>query len=67
VSIREVNERLSLDLPEDQFDTVGGYVFGSLNRIPKAGDEVQIPGGLIRVAKMRGRRVEYLQFFPELE
>lgn len=67
VSIREVNERLSLALPEDRFDTVGGFVFGSLNRIPRAGDEVPVPGGLIRVAKMRGRRVEYLRFFPELE
>ena len=64
VSIREVNEHLSLDLPEDSFDTVGGYVFGLLNRIPMAGDEVQIPAGLISVAKMRGRRVEYLRFCP---
>ena len=65
VSIREVNERLSLGLPEDQFDTVGGYVFGSLSRIPKVGDEVQIPErGIIRVARMRGRRVEYLLIIP---
>ena len=66
VSLREVNERLDLDLPEDQFDTVGGYVFGSLNRIPHVGDEVQLPGGTLRVVTMQGRRVEYLRFLPRL-
>ena len=64
VSLREVNDRLDLGLPEDQFDTVGGYVFGSLNRIPQAGEEVQLPGGTLRVVKMRGRRVEYVRYLP---
>jgi putative hemolysin len=64
VSLREVNQELDLDLPEDRFDTVGGFVFGSLNRIPAVGDEVHVPEGRLRVVKMRGRRVEYLRFFP---
>ena len=64
VSLREVNERLDLELPEDQFDTIGGYVFGSLNRIPQTGEEVQLPRGTLRVVKMRGRRVEYLRHLP---
>ncbi len=54
VSVREVNERLQLDLPEDQFDTIGGFVFGSLNRIPQAGDRVEVPSGTLRVVRMRG-------------
>jgi putative hemolysin len=66
VSLREVNQELDLDLPEDRFDTVGGFVFGSLNRIPAVGDEVDVPEGRLRVVKMRGRRVEYLRFFPTL-
>ncbi len=65
VSLREANERLEISLPEDQFDTIGGYVFGSLNRIPMVGDEVTIEGGMLRVVRMKGRRVEYLRFLPE--
>lgn len=64
VSLREVNDHLGLELPEDQFDTIGGFVFGSLNRIPKVGDEVPVPEGLLRVVKMSGRRVEYVRFVP---
>ena len=44
VSLSEVNERFGLRLPEDEFDTVGGYVFGTLGRIPAAGDVVAAPG-----------------------
>ena len=64
VSVREVNERLGIGLPEEQFDTVGGCVFGSLNRVPKTGDEVEVPGGRLEVMRMRGRRIEYLRFVP---
>ncbi len=65
VPLRDVNERLSLELPEDDFETIGGFVFGSLNRVPAVGDEVQVPGGRFRVVRMRGRRVEYLRFVPD--
>lgn len=62
VPVREVNQRLGLGLPEDPHDTIGGYVFGSLNRIGRVGDEVDVDGGLFRVLRMRGRRIEYLVF-----
>jgi len=65
VSLRDVNEHLELDLPEDRFDTIGGYVFGSLNRVPEVGDEAPVEGGRLRVVKMRGRRIEYLRHIPD--
>lgn len=65
VSVREANQRLGLELPFDQFDTVGGYVFGSLHRVPRPGDQVPVDGGRLRVARMRGRRVEFVVFQPE--
>ena len=66
VSLRDVNERLGLDLPEDSFDTVGGYVFGSLNRVPQVSDEVAVAEGRLRVVKMRGRRIEYLRYLAKV-
>jgi putative hemolysin len=65
VPLREVSHRLEMDLPEDLFDTLGGFIFGQLNRIPSVGDEVSVPGGVFRVAKMRGRRVDFVEFSPE--
>ena len=64
VAVREVNERLDLHLPEDGHDTLGGYVFGLLNRIGRVGDEVTVEGGRLRVFAVRGRRIEFLIFDP---
>ncbi len=67
VTLRDANERLGLDLPEEDFDTVGGFVFGGLNRVPVVGDELSVRGGRFRVVKMDGRRIQFVRFLPESE
>ena len=61
VSIGDVNERFSLRLPEEEFDTLGGYIFGHLGRIPQVGDTVPAPGidvdAELRVEETEERRV----------
>jgi putative hemolysin len=62
VPLWEVNERFGLALPEDLYDTIGGFVFGELGRIAEEGDEVAVRGGAFRVVAMDGRRVERVAF-----
>lgn len=41
VHLDDLNERMHYDLPEDgEFDTVGGFVFSQLGRVPSAGEAV---------------------------
>src|SRR3954451_20982148 len=49
-----------LDLPVDSeaYNSVGGYVFGELGRLPKRGDMVQANGYSLRVEAVRENRVE---------
>ena len=61
----DFNERFDEALPEDQYETVGGYVFGSLGRVAQVGDEVQIGSGLLRVTRMDGRRIDRVSYFAE--
>lgn len=65
VALWEVNERFGLDLPEDVFDTLGGFVFGQIGRIPTLEDEVHTTGGNFRVVAMDGRRVTRVAFVPD--
>jgi CBS domain containing-hemolysin-like protein len=65
VPLRDVNERLELELPEDQHDTLGGFLFGELSRVGRVGDVVHVAGGDFRVTRMRGRRIEYAVYTPE--
>ena len=66
VALREASDRLAFEPSEDdeEYDTLGGFVFGRLNRIPVVGDQVELEGGTLRVVKMRGRRVDYLLWAP---
>jgi CBS domain containing-hemolysin-like protein len=36
-ALSEVNERFELSLPEEDFDTLGGFIFGMLGRVPARG------------------------------
>lgn len=59
--LKDVEDRLGLQLGEE-FDTVGGYVFGALNRVGRVGDSVRVGGGRLRIVRMLHRRIEYLVF-----
>ena len=44
MSIDEVNELLDADLPEGDWDTVGGLVFHLLGHVPAEGETVEVDG-----------------------
>ncbi|MDZ7620337.1 MAG: hemolysin family protein [Patescibacteria group bacterium] len=59
VHIDEVNERLSLHLPDDRdFDTIGGLVFSELGHIPAVGEELLWGNVRITVIEATRRRIE---------
>lgn len=41
MSLDELNDALDLEIEDEEFNTVGGHVFGLLGREPKIGDEVE--------------------------
>jgi putative hemolysin len=57
LSIGDANERLELALPDGEFDTVGGFVFATLGRVPVEGDTLDWNGHSFSVQRMDGRRV----------
>jgi CBS domain containing-hemolysin-like protein len=56
-SIGVVNEALGSQLESEDFDTIGGLVFGVIGRAPKVGDEVHLDGYLFRVEEVEGQRI----------
>ncbi len=58
--IGEINELHGLDVPEEDYTTIGGYVFGALGRLPTAGDRVRTGVTTFVVRKMDGRRIDTL-------
>lgn len=40
IHVADVNEEFSLNIPEGEYDTIGGFVFAAIGRIPVIGDSV---------------------------
>ena len=58
--ISELNSRYGLSVPEDNYTTIGGFVFGKLGRLPAVGDRVTAGNAVFQVREMDGRRIDSL-------
>jgi putative hemolysin len=67
--IDDFNEQFEQELPQDDYHTVAGFVFGALGRAAEAGDEVLWNGLRFHVLDVDGPRIERLEveFLPEEE
>ncbi len=64
--IDEINDELDLDLPEDdEYETLGGFVFSTMGRIPSAGEQFRHNEVTIRVLDAEPRRINRLRLLIE--
>ena len=56
--IEEFNDRFGTDLPDEDYHTVAGFVFGQLGRAPEPGDDVSHDGLRFDVLEVEGNRIE---------
>ena len=61
VGLDRLNELLNIDLQGDGFDTIGGFVYHSLGKIPSPGETVSHDGVRIEVISTIGRRLKTLK------
>lgn len=59
--IAEVNRAFKLDLPEADFDTIGGLVAHELGRVPRRGETADLPGLKLTVMLARGGAVRWFK------
>jgi putative hemolysin len=55
--INDLNEQLGVDLPDTEWDTVGGLVFNLLGHVPEAGETTHFQGLEFRTEQVQGRRI----------
>ena len=57
MDIEDINERFDLDIPNEDFQTLGGYVFGLIGREPEVGDKVEDRNLTFEVIELDGIRI----------
>ncbi|MBN1991867.1 MAG: HlyC/CorC family transporter [Anaerolineae bacterium] len=53
----DINNIMSIDLPTDESDTLGGLVYSVLGRVPEVGDFVEVGESRLTVLAVEGRRI----------
>lgn len=61
VSITELNDRFNLQIPHDDFDTLGGFVFDLFGKIPVHYEKQSFNGTDFIIQEMRGNRIEAIK------
>jgi CBS domain containing-hemolysin-like protein len=67
--IDEVNELLEVNLPDEEWDTVGGFLFGTLEHVPEVGEAVVFDGWRFSAEELDGRRIRSVRVkhMPQLD
>jgi len=65
VNLDEINELLDTNFPDDQFDSVGGFVFDALGHIPEEGESIEFEDYVITVIKVNNKRITKVRFTPK--
>mgnify|MGYP006290634637 CR=1 FL=1 len=58
VDIEDLNEKLKLKLPEEDFDTLGGFVFDMFGKIPVKYEKVKYSGIEFIIQEMDGHKIK---------
>jgi len=61
VAVDEVAQAFGVELPEGEFDSIGGLVLGELGRLPAQGEVLQVNGLELTVEKVSRQRVQQVR------
>jgi CBS domain containing-hemolysin-like protein len=56
-ALDEVNDLLDAELPEGDWDTIGGLLYHQLGHVPVEGESVVVDGWLLTAQRIQGRRI----------
>jgi CBS domain containing-hemolysin-like protein len=57
INLDDVNDLLDIELPTEDSDTLGGYIFSQLGRVPSVGETIESGNIVMRVDALEGRRI----------
>lgn len=61
VPIDEVNKLLGVELPSEGGDTLGGFIYSQLGKVPALGDRIEFENAVIEVLSISGRRIKQVR------
>jgi putative hemolysin len=66
-SIDDLNDLLHVNLPNEDWDTIAGFVFGTLEHVPEPGEAVDFAGWRFVTEEVEGRRIRRVRIIVAQE
>ena len=57
IDLDDLNEQLSLHLPTENSDTLGGFIYELVGKVPTAGEKVDYNGLRFHIDRVHGQRI----------
>ena len=57
MNLDDLNQKLDIDLPNDENDSIGGFIYSKLGHVPEVGEIVEEANLLMRVDEVENRRI----------
>jgi CBS domain containing-hemolysin-like protein len=57
MSVGDLNDLLGTSIPDDDWDTIAGFLFGTLEHVPELGEAISHDGWRFAAAEVEGRRI----------
>jgi CBS domain containing-hemolysin-like protein len=58
VTVDFLEETFGVHLENEDYDTVGGFIYHHLGKVPAVGDQIEVDGLVLRVVSMLGRKIK---------
>ncbi|MBA3605806.1 MAG: hemolysin family protein [Actinomycetota bacterium] len=59
--VDELNELLDIEVPNEEWDSVGGFLFGTLEHVPEPGESIDHQGWRFAAEEIDGRRIRLIR------
>ena len=66
MSVSDFNHHFGINIDEKEYDTVGGFMFGTLEHVPSVGESLDFDGWKFVVESLEGRRITTIKLSPIL-
>ena len=64
LAVEELSELVGVDLPDEEWDTVGGLVLGLAGRVPREAETFEVEGVTLTATRVQGRRIAQVTVTP---
>jgi putative hemolysin len=59
--IDEINELVGVELDDEEFHTIGGFIFGLFGHLPKVGEQLRYHELRFLILEMEGKKIEKIK------